>query len=688
MDIPSYLLGKKKGGGGTTSLQNKTVEITENGITTVSADAGYDGLRNVEIDTDVQPTLQTKSQTITTNTTTTITADNDYDGLSSVEITTNIPQPSGEISITENGSYNVSDYASANVNVSGSSADDDSDLINFYDYDGTLVDSVRLSELPLQALPTPPAHEGLTFEKWNWTLADVNALTYPMDVGALYTTTSGATELYFENIGVCRLNLYLYLTQSNNITIDWGDGSSNDYSTPTHTYETRGNYVVKIYCNSSGWFQLRGVKSSNSAISSFITNTNTTDEYAENAYHLKEIRLGAKCYGFKGSACYGLKYLKKISLHSHVGMEYSSGSPSITSYIAFQNCYSLKYIVLPPYQNYIPAGVFNNCYCLKGISFPKTFISTLNYCFTNDYNIKRVCIPTDCTQFYLQGLYCLNSVYYDTSDNSKNILKNITIADTNTPIPISVKNLKKNINLKYSLLSGNQDIISLSDSKYSFITNSTAESAFSSFSDCYALENANNFSTYVPNITSIESLCKHCYNLKTITLPNTITTFSTNNFLDCYNLETINIPSNLTTLGDYSFQNCYSLTSINLPSTLSSLGTYCFQNCYNIEEINTLGNITIIPTGCFQYCNGLTEITLPSSITSINGGAFYNCFGMIKYDFTNLTAVPTLSNVSAFTGINANCKIVVPDDLYETWIGTTNWSTYADYIVKESEYND
>ena len=36
----------------------------------------------------------------------------------------NYPEPSGTISITQNGTVNVKDYASANVNVSGGGGDD------------------------------------------------------------------------------------------------------------------------------------------------------------------------------------------------------------------------------------------------------------------------------------------------------------------------------------------------------------------------------------------------------------------------------------------------------------------------------------------------------------------------------------------------------------------------------------
>lgn len=53
MDTVSYLLGKKKGGGTPTVLQDKEITITENGEQTVTPDSGYDALRSVDVTTNV-----------------------------------------------------------------------------------------------------------------------------------------------------------------------------------------------------------------------------------------------------------------------------------------------------------------------------------------------------------------------------------------------------------------------------------------------------------------------------------------------------------------------------------------------------------------------------------------------------------------------------------------------------------
>lgn len=79
MELASYILGKKSGGG---STPTGTINITENGTTNVTNYA----TANV----NVQPDLETKSVTITENTTTTMTPTTGKDGISSVSITTNV----------------------------------------------------------------------------------------------------------------------------------------------------------------------------------------------------------------------------------------------------------------------------------------------------------------------------------------------------------------------------------------------------------------------------------------------------------------------------------------------------------------------------------------------------------------------------------------------------------------------
>lgn len=138
-------------GGGTVNNQDKTVEVIQNGQTSVTADSGFTGLGTVTINTNVPqpsiqdnksqdivangpieitpdetfdamskvtlnvsvpagtPNLQNKSITITSNTTTNVAADPGFDGLGNVTVITNIelPTQAKSIEITTNGATSV-----------------------------------------------------------------------------------------------------------------------------------------------------------------------------------------------------------------------------------------------------------------------------------------------------------------------------------------------------------------------------------------------------------------------------------------------------------------------------------------------------------------------------------------------------------------------------------------------------
>jgi hypothetical protein len=80
---------------------------------------------------------------------------------------------------------------------------------------------------------------------------------------------------------------------------------------------------------------------------------------------------------------------------------------------------------------------------------------------------------------------------------------------------------------------------------------------------------------------------------------------------------------------------------------------------------------------------------LPQGVKSIGNNAFNSCSGIAFFDFRTHTSVPTLSSYNAFSNLATDCKIVVPDELYDSWISATNWSNtnVAKYIVKASEFN-
>ena len=132
---------------------------------------------------------------------------------------------------------------------------------------------------------------------------------------------------------------------------------------------------------------------------------------------------------------------------------------------------------------------------------------------------------------------------------------------------------------------------------------------------------------------------------------------------------------------DYQSINNFKIAT-RLPAGLWHADIYEPSNLKRIAVSITDTNIR-----AYKRMSSLNKIKIPANITSINSNAFEYCDAMTEYDFTSLTAVPTLGNDTVFNRIHSYTKIVVPDNLYSTWITETNWSNYASYIVKESDYN-
>ena len=201
---------------------------------------------------------------------------------------------------------------------------------------------------------------------------------------------------------------------------------------------------------------------------------------------------------------------------------------------------------------------------------------------------------------------------------------------------------------------------------------------------CYSLASV----VISESVTSIgNNAFYYCYSLASVVIPQGVTSIGNNAFYYCYSLASVVISESVTSIGAYAFYGCYSLASVVIPQDVTSIGTYAFYNCYSLASIVIPQGVTSIGTYAFYYCLSLASVVIPQGVTSIGNFAFRFCNGMAYFDFRASKSVPTLSNTNAFNDIPSDCKIVVPDSLYDTWKSATNWSTHASKIIKASEFN-
>ena len=174
-----------------------------------------------------------------------------------------------------------------------------------------------------------------------------------------------------------------------------------------------------------------------------------------------------------------------------------------------------------------------------------------------------------------------------------------------------------------------------------------------------------------------------CANLKSVTLPQSLTNIDGIIFMNCPSITSVTIPANVSEITINPFIQCENLTevkvskdngnyyidgnylyekktnkiistfnvgsSVTIPDSVTSIGydaflyTPFYNNISNGEvylgkvlyeykgnmpanyTANVKDGTVSISPYAFSYCNSLTSVTIPDSVTSIGDGTFYNC---------------------------------------------------------------
>lgn len=264
--------------------------------------------------------------------------------------------------------------------------------VNFFDYDGALVDSYTAEEFAaLSALPANPSHEGLTAQGWNWSLSD--AQTYvasygKLDIGQMYITDDGKTRIHIK-LEDGRLAPYLGIAVDGSADVDWGDGSTHDTVTGTststaiktkHTYAEAGEYVIAIDVTGSA-----ALPGNSMTTSDLLTNDkNSSDENFVYMTAVKAIEIGSDMdiSGYALNNCFSLS---QITI--------PHGVTSIGKY-AFQKCYSLTFVILPDSITEISINTFSNCTRLSKAVIPNSITTIGNNAFGGCYYLQNAMLTS------------------------------------------------------------------------------------------------------------------------------------------------------------------------------------------------------------------------------------------------------------------------------------------------------
>jgi len=146
-----------------------------------------------------------------------------------------------------------------------------------------------------------------------------------------------------------------------------------------------------------------------------------------------------------------------------------------------------------------------------------------------------------------------------------------------------------------------------------------------------------------------ENAFYQCYDISSITIPNSIKTIGVYAFYQCRGISSIIIPNGVEIIENYAFIGCQSLSSINIPSSVKSIGSQAFYDCTKLEavyitDLQAWLNIQFASSGANPlsygqnlYLNGelFTNLEIPDGVESIGAYSFYNCKSLTSITIPN-----------------------------------------------------
>lgn len=130
----------------------------------------------------------------------------------------------------------------------------------------------------------------------------------------------------------------------------------------------------------------------------------------------------------------------------------------------------------------------------------------------------------------------------------------------------------------------------------------------------------------------------NCNKLKSMILPDTVTSVESSAFNGCAYINNINLPNSVTSIGTRAFSDCVNLSRINIPKGVVSIMSGTFQNCSSLYSVTLTDRVVNIANSAFCNCASLTSITIPNNVLSIEGDAFEGCYKLVEvYNKSSLT---------------------------------------------------
>ena len=673
MELTSYLLGKKAGGGGGSNLQTKSITVTENGSITINPDENYDGMSKVNLTANV-PTGDPNKKAFQTQATTEM---GNLSTMKEDDLCVVYSDTHDELVIPTAGTNTY--YFPKHVTLPNAITEEDSTTTSGNQLTGMYVFTIN------------PTSFTLAFKNIAGTQPKIE---YTSSDGINYIRTSEDNTYTFSN-SITEEKAWLpYFIIMNRQT------------------EYIGTYN---YTEDDEWDRVAVPNLIAGNVKENVTILGVTGTYAGDGVE-KDVNfydyLGNLVYSYTAQEFQALTELPAGPTHE--GMTFQEWNYTLSA--------AKSYVT-----NHGELDIGETCITSDGktriyIDLPEGSLApalgfAVNGSVTVDWgdnNTETVTGSSTSTLIQTTHTYATHGKY------------TITLQSSSTIYFVGYGTTCSGLLLDSTGSTGTYGTIGLYRAYSTFVRKIELGSNVSLGAYCFAgltIESIN-----IPtSITTAGNYCLGWTTIQCIVFPKGMTSTPTHCFEENQNLKKVILSSTIQTIGDDTFYRCDSLEKIELPDSVTSVGAYAiygtsikkvvFSN--SITNINKAGTISstnvlkeiklppsltqISTNKVFSSCGAVNSIEIPATVTSLSNQCFGQMWGLshIKFlgnysstfmkwwedslpcviDMRNNTAVPAISIT-----LPSRAKLVVPDSLYETWITTGNWANYTSQIVKASEY--
>lgn len=340
---------------------------------------------------------------------------------------------------------------------------------------------------------------------------------------------------------------------------------------------------------------------------------------------------------------------------------------------AFYGCTGLTSITIPSNVKQVNSRAFEGCSGLTSVTLKEGIEKIYEYVFCDCTSLTEITIPNSVTEIGLGAFYNCTS------------LSSVTIGSGVTSIGDKVFDSCPITSLvNHSSVTPKIEYTNAFYKKDPNPTNPTIGEIFTSIGQD-AFKDTGIKSVVIPeNITSIDyHAFMNCNELESIEIPNSVTSIGVEAFKDCSKLKTVSIGSGVTEIDKTAFYGCpitsltnnskvkpnivYTSAAYNGESNLviddfyTSIDNSAFYGRAELQSITINDNIKEILGYAFEGCSNLSTVNFVtgSKLTSIGPNAFQNCTNLTSINLPN--SVKTI-DATAFSGSGLT-SISIPDSV-------------------------